>query len=82
MQTHHSLNKLWPWVDLDLFKDKVKFGHLICYVGTIKIIYFSKTIADYDFNVGRCIELNDLMNQHENQTRYRMLTLCDRFSEQ
>ena len=24
---HHSLIKWWPWVDLDLFKGKVKFGN-------------------------------------------------------
>ena len=24
---HHSLFKWWPWVDLDLFYDKVKFGN-------------------------------------------------------
>ena len=25
---HHSLYKSWPWNDLDLFYDKVKFGHI------------------------------------------------------
>ena len=27
----------------------------------MKIVYFSKTIAAYDFKVGRCIELYDLI---------------------
>ena len=33
----------------------------------MKIIHFSKTVAAYDFKVGRCIELNVLMKLHEYQ---------------
>ena len=30
---HQNLFKWWPWVDLDLFYDKVKFGPLCFYMG-------------------------------------------------
>ena len=33
----------------------------------MKIIYFSKTIAAFYLEVGRCIELNDLMKLYEYQ---------------
>ena len=71
MQTHHSLFKLFklrPWIDLDLFYAKVRFGQLCFWMGKNEIILFSlKTIAAYDLKVGRCIELNDLMKLHEYQ---------------
>ena len=31
----------------------------------MNFIYFSETIAAYDLEVGRCIDLNDLMKLHE-----------------
>ena len=40
-----KLFKLWPWVNLDLFYAKVKFGHIV------KIIYFLETIAALDLKV-------------------------------
>ena len=58
----------YDWFDLDLFYGKVKFGHLSFYMGKMKIIYVSKTIAPYDLKVVRCIELNDLMNLHESRS--------------
>ena len=33
---HHSLFKWWPWVDLDLFYGKVKFGNLGFSIGKIE----------------------------------------------
>ena len=39
------LFKLSPWVDLDLFYAKVKFGHIGFCMGKSEIIYFLKTIA-------------------------------------
>ena len=36
---HHSLFKLWPWVDLDLFFGKVNFG-------TVAFIYKNATMMD------------------------------------
>ena len=32
MRTHHSLFKIWPWVDLDLLYAKFKFGRLGFYM--------------------------------------------------
>ena len=32
-QALHSLYKWWPWVDLDLFYGKVKFGYLDFSIG-------------------------------------------------
>ena len=41
-----KLLKLWPWVDLDPFYAKFKFGLLgICMRKKVKIIYFIETIA-------------------------------------
>ena len=39
------LFKLWPWVDLDPFNAKVKFGHIAFVWEKVKIIYFLETIA-------------------------------------
>ena len=44
----------------------------------MKLIYFSKTIAAYDLKVCRCIELNDLINQHEYQRSRSFFDLCQR----
>ena len=35
-----SLFKLWPWVDLDLFHTKVKFGHIGICMGKSENYYF------------------------------------------
>ena len=45
--------KLSPWVDLDLFYAKVKFGHIGFCMEKVKIIYFLETIAALDLNVPR-----------------------------
>ena len=37
------LIKLCPWVDLDLFYAKTKFGHISFCVGKLKMIYFKLT---------------------------------------
>ena len=37
--------KLWPWVDLDLFNAKVKFGDIGFCMGKSEVIYFLETIA-------------------------------------
>ena len=42
------------------------------------MIYFSKTIAAYDLKVGRCIELNDLMNLNEYQRSRSLFDLCQK----
>ena len=47
-------------------------------MGKMKIINFSKTIAAYDLKVGRCIELNDIMNLHQYQRSSSFLYLRQR----
>ena len=47
----HSLNKLWPWVDLDLFYDKVKFGNLGFWIGKIENSgFFQKPLKPVTLN--------------------------------
>ena len=36
MQVLPRLLKLWPWIDLDLFYIKVKFGYIGFYIGESK----------------------------------------------
>ena len=52
MQDLPRLFKLWPWVDLDPFYAKVKFGHIGFFMGKkLKIIYFFETVAALDLKV-------------------------------
>ena len=51
---------LWPWVDLDLFYTKVKFGHIGFCMG-MKIIHYLETIAAIGLKVGLNIQMNELM---------------------
>ena len=47
-----SLLKWWPWVDLDLFYGKVKFGPLCFCMGEKgKTMDFSETIVVYDLKL-------------------------------
>ena len=46
-----SLFKWWPWVDLDLFYGKVKFGPLCFWMGKVKTKDFSETIVVYDLKL-------------------------------
>ena len=45
---HHSLFKLWPWVDLDLLNGKVKFGNKGLSIGKSENCWFFRTIAACD----------------------------------
>ena len=45
MEVLPRLFKLRPWVDLDPFYAKVKFGYIGFCMGKSKIIHFLKTIA-------------------------------------
>ena len=56
-----KLFKLWPWVDLDPFNAKVKFGHIDFVWEKVKIIYFLETIAALGLKVAWNIQLNELM---------------------
>ena len=49
-----SLFKWWPWVDLDLFYDKVKFGPSAFVWEKGKTMDFSETIVVCDIKVGIC----------------------------
>ena len=50
MQVLPRLFKLWPWVDLDLFHFKVKFGHIGICMGKSEN-YFLETIAVFGLKV-------------------------------
>ena len=43
-----SLLKWWPWIDLDLFYGKVKFGAYAFVLEKGKTVDFSETIVVYD----------------------------------
>ena len=45
---HHILFKWWPWVDLDLFNGKVKFGNLGFSIGKSENCWFFRTFAACD----------------------------------
>ena len=61
-QTYHCLFKLLPWVDLDLFYDKVKFGNLGFSIGKLfgapcdrkkTLIFFLKNGRNAVLNVSK-----------------------------
>ena len=49
-----SLFKWWPWVNIDLFNGKVKFGPLSFSWEKGKTMDFSETVVVYDVKVGIC----------------------------
>ena len=59
------LFKLSPWVDLDPFYAKVKFGHIGFCMGKVKIIYFLETIAALGLKLTWSIQLNEFMKLGE-----------------
>ena len=61
------LFKLSPWLDLDPFYAKVKFGHIGFCWEKMKIIYFLETIAALGLKVARSIQLNEFMKLGEYQ---------------
>ena len=63
---HHSLFKSWPWVDLDLFYSKVRFGNLGFSIGKIENSgLFQKPLKPCDLKVGRCRQLIKYMKVWE-----------------
>ena len=52
---------MMTWSDLDLFYGKVKFGNLGFYMGKVKTVDFSETIAASDLKVGRCRQLFEFL---------------------
>ena len=65
MQVLPRLFKLWPWVDLDPFYTKVKFGHIGFCIGKSENYYFLETIAALGLKVAWSIQLNELMKLSE-----------------
>ena len=60
-----NLFKWWPWVDFDLFYDKVQFSCLCFCMRKVKAMEFSETIVVYDIKVGICSQLNKYMKFYE-----------------
>ena len=57
-----KLFKLWPWIDLDPFYAKVKFGHIGFWMGKSEnYSFFLETIAALGLKVAWSIQLNELM---------------------
>ena len=54
---HYNFFKCLPWVNLDLFHGKGKFGSLGFSIRKSENIYFSETIAACDLKVGRLRQL-------------------------
>ena len=58
-----KIMKLWPWVDIDSFYAKVKFGYIGFCMG--KSDFFFETIAALGLKVPWSIWLNELMKFSE-----------------
>ena len=67
MQVLPRLFKLWPWIDLDLFYAKVKFGQIGFCVGKNEKYLFLETIAAFGLKVAWSIQLYELMKLGEYQ---------------
>ena len=57
--------KLSPWVDLDIFYAKVKFGHIGFYMGKSENYLFFRTIAAFGLKLAWSIQLNEFMKLGE-----------------
>ena len=66
MRVLPRLFKLWPWIDLDLFYIKVKFGYIGFFMGE-SVFFFLETIAALGLKVAWSIQLNELMKLNEYQ---------------
>ena len=58
-QAHHSLFKLWPWVDLTYFTARSNLVRWV--VVFFEKVNFSESKAAYDLKVGRCRYFIELM---------------------
>ena len=68
MQVLPILFKLLPWVDLDTFYAKVKFGDIgFCMGKNRKLFIFLETVAALGLKVAWSIQLNELMKLSEYQ---------------
>ena len=66
MKVLPKLFKLWPWVDIDSFYAKVKFGYKGFCMGKSENYFFMETIAALGLKVAWSIWLNELMKLSEN----------------
>ena len=68
MQVLFRLFKLLPWVDLDKFYTKVKFGDIgVCMGKSENYLFFLEIVAAFGLKVARSIQLNTLMKLSEYQ---------------
>ena len=68
MQVLPNLFKLLPWVDLDTFYAKVKFGDIgFCMGKSENYFFFLETVAALGLKVALSIQLSELMKLSEYQ---------------
>ena len=70
--------KLSPWVDLDLFYAKVKFGPLAFAWAKVKIMYYLETVAAIGLKLFLNIQINELMKLNEYQRSRSLFDLGQR----
>ena len=78
MRVLPRLYKLWPWIDLDLFYIKVKFGYIGFCMGESD--FFLETIAALGLKVVWSIQLYELMKLNEYQRSTSFFELGQRSS--
>ena len=80
MQVLPRLFKLLPWVDLDTFYAKVKFGDIGFCMGKIEncLFFFLETVAALGLKVAIIIQLNELMKLSEYQSSRSFFDLGQR----
>ena len=78
MQVLPWLFKLWPWVELDPFYAKVKFGHIGFCMGKSENYYLSITVAALGLKVAWSIQLNEFMKLSEYQRSMSFFDLGQR----
>ena len=73
--------KFLPWVALDLFYAKVKFGYISLCMGKSENFVLLETIAAIGLKVGLNIQINELMKLNEYQSQGHYLTLAKGHSD-
>ena len=69
-----NLLKWCPWVDVDLFYDKVKFGPLCFCMGKRKNNGFFRNYCSL-YKIGRCSQLNEYMKLYSTKGQGHLLTV-------
>ena len=78
MRVLPRLLKLWPWIDLNLFYIKVKFGYIGYCMGESEKNFFLETIAALGLKVAWNIQLNELKKLSEYQRSRSLFDLGQR----